>query len=62
MVDKRALKILLNTHRSRAGWTRDPMSGCSPEDFAYAKSKWVMFDPSKLDHEQSLAKLIAAVQ
>lgn len=62
MVDQRALKILLNTYWSPAGWTRDPMSRLSPEDFTYAKSKGVMFDASKLDHVQWLAKLITAVQ
>ena len=58
-VDKRALKILLDAFWSPVGWNP---RGASPEDFAYAKSKGVMFDPVKLDHQRVLNELLVAIK
>jgi len=33
----------------------------SPEDFEYAKSKGLMFDPVKLDHDIAMAQVIELV-
>ena len=56
-MDKKAKQILFKTFWSPTGWTenRNPTS----EDFAYAKSKGLMFDPVKIDHSdlcQSILK------
>lgn len=61
IVDKRALKILIDTYWSSAGWK--PTAGQSPndEDFAYAKSKGLMFDPVELTHLDGVSRLINAV-
>ncbi|WP_156320341.1 hypothetical protein [Brevundimonas sp. AAP58] len=58
-LDKRASDILLNTYWSSNGWRRDPT--VAPDDFNYAKSKGLMFDPVRLSHDQAiLAALNAA--
>lgn len=57
--DKRALKILSGMFWSSAGWKRDPK--VSPEDFAYAKAKGVMFEPVALTHDQAVVAAIDAV-
>lgn len=53
-VDKRALKILFDAFWSPDGWKPRRVSG---EDFVYAKSKGVMFDPVKMDHQRVLNEL-----
>lgn len=58
--DKRALKILTDMFWSSAGWKRDPT--VSPEDFAYAKAKGLMFDPIALTHDEAVAAAIDAVR
>lgn len=59
-LDKRALKILSNTYWSSSGWKRDP--AVSPEDFAHARSRGVMFDPDVLSHDDAVDAAMAAVQ
>lgn len=60
-VDKRAQKILFNTYWSTKGWTREEFRQLSTEDFDYAKSKHVMFDPASLSHDQVLSRLKEAI-
>ena len=52
-MDKRAIKILFNTFWSSDGWKPEAQRIISPEDFAYAKSMHMMFDPVQLDHTQA---------
>jgi hypothetical protein len=49
LYDKRAVKILFATYWSSAGWKKDRT--ISPEDFAYAKAKGVMFDARTTRHD-----------
>lgn len=51
-VDKRALKILSNTHWSTAGWKRQPETPA--DDFSYAKAAGLMFDPVHVTHDQAI--------
>jgi hypothetical protein len=60
-VDKRALKILLDAFWSPGGWKPEELRGPSPEDFAYAKSKGMMFEPVKLNHQQALKELSVTI-
>jgi hypothetical protein len=57
--DKRALKILMDTYWSAAGWQREP--SVSHDDFAYAKSHNVMFDPVQFSHAEAVGAVIEAV-
>src|SRR5579872_780347 len=59
-MDKRALKILFDTHWTPAGWTREPRQ-VSAEDFAYAKAHGVMFDAAKLSHDETIQQLRTVV-
>jgi len=61
-MDKRALKILIDTFWSAAGWTPDGQRTVAPEDFAYAKSKGIMFDPIIVDHTQAINRLLGSVK
>jgi hypothetical protein len=61
-VDKRALKILLDAFWSPAGWKSDASRGPSIDDFDYAKSQGMMFDPVMLDHKQAQRELTNAIQ
>ena len=56
-MDKRALKILLDAFWSPAGWKPEALRGPSPEDFEYAKSKGMMFDPVRMDHQDTVDTL-----
>jgi hypothetical protein len=60
-VDKRAQQILFNTYWSTTGWTREETRRLSTEDFDYAKSKHLMFDPASLSHDQVISRLMEAV-
>ncbi|MEK4853509.1 hypothetical protein NST04_26960 [Paenibacillus sp. FSL H7-0756] len=55
-MDKRATTILQKSFWSANGWkeTYGPFSG---EDFDYAKSKGVMFDPLTITHDELVEKL-----
>ncbi|MEO8375873.1 MAG: hypothetical protein ABI471_11650 [Sphingomonas bacterium] len=57
--DERAAKILMNTYWSAAGWRREPT--ISPEDFAYAKSRHVMFDPDNFSHDGAVDAVLQEV-
>ena len=58
-LDRRAVAILTNKFWSSAGWRKDPF--VTPEDYAYAKSKGVMFDPVQLTHDAAIGAAIDAV-
>lgn len=60
-MDKRALDILLKSYWSSSGWKPDNETTPSPEDFEYAKSKGLMFDPVDIDRDQGIAQLIELV-
>jgi hypothetical protein len=60
-VDKRALRILQNTYWSPAGWKSASEQHPSDEDFAYAKSRGLMFDAIELTHSDAVARLLLAV-
>jgi hypothetical protein len=60
--DKRSLKILMDTFWSPRGWKPEALQVPSPEDFAYAKSKDMMFDTVKQDHEQALNDLVGIIE
>ncbi|USB34949.1 hypothetical protein [Paenibacillus sp. YPG26] len=53
-MDPKAKKILLHTHWS-SGW-REKFS-CSDEDFQYARSKGLMFDPVTISHDECVRRL-----
>lgn len=55
-MDKKAVKILMNTFWGGGGWKSEygPFSG---DDFEYAKSKGVMFDPLTITHDEIVQRL-----
>ncbi len=61
-IDKRALKILLGTYWSSAGWKPKREQKASPEDFAYAKKMGLMFEPIRADHAIVIARLTNACE
>lgn len=60
-MDQRAVKILLDTYWTPAGWKPDRDRRISPDDFRYARSRGVMFDNVRIDHDEMLARLGHAV-
>lgn len=61
-MDKRAVKILLDSFWSTAGWKPDIDQGPSAENLEYAKSKGLMFDPVRMDHSELLTWLSGSLQ
>ena len=60
-VDKKAKDILFKAYWTSAGWVNDGDRKTKPNDFDYAKSKGLMFDPfsiSKAELVLRLAKLL----
>lgn len=57
--DKRSLKILTDMFWSSSGWKRD--RSVTPDDFAYAKSHGVMFDPIILSHDHAVEAAVGTV-
>jgi hypothetical protein len=57
-MDQKAVKILFDKYWSSSGW-RD--KEIFPEDFEYAKSKGVMFDPISLSHDEIVKRAVVAV-
>jgi len=55
-MDREAKQILFKTYWSSSGWTEN--RDINKEDFEYAKSKGLMFDPLQIDHE-NLCKSIS---
>jgi hypothetical protein len=60
-MDKRAEKILFDAFWSSAGWKKDADRAIAAEDFEYAKSKGVMFNPLELDHTKAQERLTRAI-
>jgi hypothetical protein len=61
-IEKRALKILFDTFWSSVGWKQNGLQGLNAEDFAYAKSKRLMFDPVLLNHSDAVVRLSSLVK
>jgi hypothetical protein len=61
-MNKRALKILFDTYWSPSGWKQEIYQSLSGEDFAYAKSKGLMFDPLTFDHGEAVVRLLRLVK
>lgn len=55
-MDAKAKKILHNTYWAGGRWKPGGPS-CTDEDFEYAKSKGVMFDPVTITHDECVLKL-----
>lgn len=60
-VDRRALKVLFDTHWTRAGWRAENSRYTPPQDLEYAKQAGVMFDPIRVSHSDIVERAIAAV-
>jgi len=60
-LDDRAVKTLFEAYWSPRGWKPDSLRATSPDDFAYTKSKRVMFDPAHLDHAQTVEQVLGAI-
>lgn len=58
-MDQRALKILSDTFWSSHGWKSEYST--PPDDFAYAKSCGVMFDPLTITHSEAANRLATAI-
>jgi hypothetical protein len=58
-LDRRALKILLDTFWDRNKWRSKPHT--EPDDLQYAIEQGVMFAPRSLDHDERVAWLLEAV-
>lgn len=59
-MNKRAQKILFDTYWSSAGWHRGGQETPSEDDYAYAKSKRIMFDPQRFEHADAVERLLNA--
>jgi hypothetical protein len=55
-VDRRALKILLDTHWSPGGWKPEPRS-TPPADLEYAVAAGYMFSPREIEHDGLIASI-----
>jgi hypothetical protein len=56
-MDKRAADILFSSYWGANGWKRERT--LEAEDFAYAKSRGLMFDPVCLNHDQVMQRVLA---
>ncbi|WP_050635969.1 hypothetical protein [Candidatus Stoquefichus sp. SB1] len=57
-MDKKAKKILFSTYWSSNGWKMENERYTSPEDFAYAKEKGLMFEPITISHDECVKKIV----
>lgn len=55
-IDRKAKDILFKTYWKASGWNDKPYT--SPDDFAYAKARGVMFDPVSFSHDECLADIL----
>lgn len=58
-MDKKAKKILFDRYWASGGWKPSNEQYTSPEDFAYAKGKGLMFDPISISHDECIKKIVA---
>ena len=56
-MDKKAKKILFNRYWA-SGWKPQNEIYTSPEDFAYAKEKGLMFDPITISHNDCIKRIV----
>ena len=56
-MDIKAKKILFSSYWKN-GWINDGDRYTSPEDFEYAKSKGLMFDPFTISHDECIKEII----
>ena len=56
-MDAKAKKILFKTYWSSKGWTDKDYRSISEEDFDYAKSKGVMFEPISISHNDCVEEI-----
>lgn len=61
MPDQKAVQILFDMYWSPSGWKSERDRSISAEDFEYAKSQGVMFDPFTTSHQDVLERLLRAV-
>lgn len=59
--DRRGLKILIGHYWSSQGWVPENERTVTPEDFEYAKSKGLMFDPIAISHNDVMGRLLPAL-
>ena len=59
-MDQRAIKILFSAFWGPQGWKRVGLDELSADDYAYAKSQGVLFDPIQIAHDELVAKAIKA--
>jgi hypothetical protein len=59
--DKRAVRILFDRYWGPSGWKPDGERSLSADDFEYAKSRGLMFDPARVSHNLVLDRLRHAV-
>lgn len=57
-MDKKAKQILMKTFWNSKGWIDKESRSISDEDFAYAKSKGLMFEPLTITHDECVQRLI----
>ena len=56
-MDKKAKKILFSRYWA-GGWKLQNEIYTSPEDFAYAKEKGLMFDPITISHDECIKRIV----
>lgn len=56
-MDKKARNILFKTYWDSSGWLSEHKT--DPEDFVYARSQGVMFDPVNVTHDDCLQTILA---
>lgn len=61
-INRRALRILLDTFWTSAGWRDEKARFTPPEDFEYAKRAGVMFDAVCLSHGDVVERALLAVR
>lgn len=61
-MDAKAKKILFKTYWSSDGWLEDDERSISKEDFEYAKSKGLMFDPITITHDECISQIDKCMQ
>lgn len=57
--DSRALKILMERHWTSSGWRREFTTNA--EDFAYAKSRGLMFDSLSKSHDEAVRMAVDSI-
>lgn len=61
-MDSKAKKILFNTYWKNNAWIDSKKRSVSKEDFEYAKSKGLMFDPVTITHDECILQIEKCMQ